>query len=353
MTDPELGAAYRQAFADTQDSAVRRMRAFVQTLPPGHGARNRQTRWVLPVGVAAAVAAVAVTTVAIAAGGSNVTGSVNAPAGIQPVLAAGPSAYLSVSRTVSPSSTAFSTPLTTRPARSTAPSGPSPTSASTAPTVSPSRHLSPPLPTSPTSRVSTVSPTPPPPTLPRLTMSSKPSSLSGPSGSTVRTTNGTQGARATSTYPTIGDPGITGPLAPYARASSYTKVPAGLVVRTPADNVSSQNGVATEFSMFISAANEDPKVVVGGYLVIVAAPSIHYQSIDGQGPSSTPAGAALHLGDRLWHWNADHTLLISTSADADVYIGVLAARAMNEFEPTIPTGYHAADIELIAAGLRA
>lgn len=83
----------------------------------------------------------------------------------------------------------------------------------------------------------------------------------------------------------------------------------------------------------------------------VTAPSIHYQSKDGQGPSTTPTGPALHLGARIWHWNSGHTLLISTNADADLYIGGLATRAMNEFEPTIPTGYSTTDIELIAAGL--
>ncbi len=326
MNDPELGAAYRNAFTGTEDDAVRRMRAFVKMLPPGHGAPNRGTRWLLPVGVAAAVVAVAVTGVALTGGGSHPAVSAGTPpSGAQPSIVAGSGTHRSVSPTTSPSSTASSNPLTTRTPLSTPPDGP----------------------TSHRSAAPTVAPKPP-----RLTVSSNPSPASTRAGSPVMTTPGAPGRQSTSTSPQFGDSGITGPLTPYAKASAYSRLPAGLIVRTPADSVSFQNGVATEFSMYISAPSANPKVVVGGYVVTVAAPSVHYRSIDGQGPSSTPAGAALRLGDRLWRWNADHTLLIWTSADAEVYIGVLATRAMNEFEPTIPGGYSAADIELIAAGLR-
>ncbi|MET3804856.1 hypothetical protein ABIB25_001852 [Nakamurella sp. UYEF19] len=301
MTDPEFGPAYRQTFAASEDDAVERMREFVRTLPPVPDAFVRCTRWLLPAGVAAAVAAVAVTTVAITAGGSSSVGTVSA--GGRPVIAAASSAPPSGSRSMKPP-TAPSAPLTTWSPRAT-----------------------------------TTSPRP---------VARDPSSTSTPAASTASTTR----TQESSTYPPVGDPGITGPLAPYAKASAYTKVPAGFVVRTPADNVSSVNGVANGFSIYISAASEDPKVVNGGYLVMVTAPSLNYQSIDGQGPSSIPTGAGLHLGDRTWRWNADRTLLIWTSANADVYIGVLATRAMNEFEPTIPDGYSIGDIELIAAGLR-
>lgn len=349
MTDPQLGAAYHQAFADTEADAVQRMRDFIATLPDRQASVHRG-RWVLPIGVAAAVAAVAVTTMAVTAGGFNPAEPAGiAPAEAPPAVASTSSLHSTSARTTGPSSTASANPLTTRSPRPTAPTGPA-SAHSAAPTLSPLSVVSA---TSPPSRVWTPSPTPP-----ASTVSSDRSYPATPEKSAVSTMPGTRGAPAVTpyptmtTYPTLGAPGITGPLAPFAKASAYTKIPAGLVIRTPADNVSSQNNVATGFTMYISAANHDPKVVVGGYLVTVAAPSVHYQSIDGQGPSTVPAGAALHRGDRTWHWNADHTLLISTSADADIYIGVLATRAMNEFEPTIPTGYSTADIELIAVGLR-
>lgn len=341
MTDPDLTAAYRRAFTDTEDDAVRRMLHFVETLPPAQAVSVRRTRWVLPAGVAAAVAAVAITTVTIAANGPNPAGTVvTARAAPAPGTAAS-SAPPSLSPTMTLSSTASSIPPTIRSPRSTPPTGRTTHQAAMA-------EVSPPAVPSPTPAASHAVTVPPAPT--GSPVSSHASSSAG-RASTVSTTVAGIATEAVSTYPTLGDPGITGPLTPYANAAAYTKTPVGLAVRANADDILSPNGVAVQFSMYVTTPSADPKVVVGGYLVRIAAPSAQYQSTDGGGPSPTPAGAALHLGDRMWRWNADHTLLISTNTDADIYIGVLATRAMNEFEPTIPSGYTAADIELIAAGL--
>lgn len=345
MTDSDVTAAYRRAFARTEDNAVRRMLDFVETLPPAPPVGLvRRRRWIVPAGVAAAVAAVAITTVTVATGGpQSAEPMAPGPAGAAPGPAAAStsSAPPSMSPMPTPSPTASSTRPTTRSPRSITRTVPTPASSpqSAAATAPP-----PPVPstTSPGSLTSTVAPT-----TPTVTVSSRGGPLTAP-GPTV---NAAAGTTAATTYPALGDPGITGPLKPYANPAAYTKTPAGLAVRANADDIYSPHGVAAQFTIYITTPNPDPKVVVGGYLVMVAAPSINYQSIDGQGPSAVPTGTALHLGDRSWRWNADHTLLISTAADADIYIGVLATRAMNEFEPTIPTGYTAADIELIAAGI--
>ena len=349
MTDPQLTDAYHQAFDDTENDAIHRMENFIHTLPTP-GTQVHRTRWLLPVGVAAAVAAVAVTTITITAGSTNPAGPAGAAPAGAPAVTATSTAHPSPQRPTRPPSTrsAAPTPITQL-TPSTAPDRPA-TGQPPRPTRPASTHSAAPTPTTPTTDLTPSTATAAPTTL-KSTVSPHPSASSRPAPPAVSTAAGPGQPEATTTYPTIGEMDIPGPLAPYSKASTYTKIPAGLVVRTPADDVYQGGGDKISFIMYISPPNPDPKVVIGGYLVTVAAPSVPYHSIDGQGPSTTPAGPALHLGDRIWHWNANHTLLIFTSTNTNLYIGVLATN-VHDFAPTIPTGYSTADIELIAAGIR-